>query len=1079
MNEVYEKNLVENNVANDEMNEVIGTVDSFVRKEYLCELKDAEIVPISRKLSGIGIGKNLRLFKLTSLSYSSTDDIYEKIVSIYSALSGFDAKQVLVLESNGFSANLYLGIASNDTDKLGMEFDTFKGSFLGNFPGGKISVLNNTKNEQLINNIFNEPNIKISSVSALTASDRDSKKSIYGIERLVDGMHGKPFTMVLISDSVSKGELSQLRRSLEAMYTELSPFRQYSLSINNSVSENYTESFNMTKSESVTEGISVTENTTLGKSKNKSVATATAQEANEKAKARNQIIGTAASIAAIMSGLGGPNIGLLQGLFYGSSISNVLSSAQTLMNGTNVGNTETVSEGKNYSISFSQAETSSKQEGFSTSKGVSDGSAQTSGKSLQLNYENKSIINLLDVLDKQIKRIQHIEEIGGFACATYFITGDNTTAQTVANMYRSLLGSGNSLCQNNAINIWSDQNKVECLCEYLKRLNHPVFHFESRVGYPTFTASSIVSSDEFPMYASLPQKSICGLPVAICAEFARNVVIQDIDEKNKIEIGHIFHMGREETSKVYLSKPALRGHMFVTGTTGMGKSNFCYGLLNSLYTGNVKFMVVEPAKGEYHKVFGGASNVYTFGTNPNIMPLLKINPFSFPDGIHVSEHIDKLLEIFSSCWSMYAAMPAVLKEAIEAIYKNCGYNLITGRCRYPGKFPTFVDLLDILPKVINKSDFSAEVKGNYIGSLVTRVASLTDGVYRSVFSENEIDNEVLFDENVLIDLSRVGSSETKALIMGLLVMKLQEYRMTHSQMNMPLKHITVLEEAHHLLKSDKGPSSAEGVNLRSMSLEMITNAIAEMRTYGEGFVIADQSPNLMDSAVIRNTNTKVIFKLQENLDRQTIGNALSLTSAQINELSRLECGVAVVYQSNWDNPVLSKIKYFDINSFQPYISNIELPDIDESLVKSQFISLLLKDRLDEDEESSFDYDISKNLVLNAEYIDPEYRKCLDIISRFINDEKYTLSFSEICMHVDMVVNSKALMKSCGDFEDVSAWNERARAYILSIVSLSDDEISDLLLLCINIRINDTKEMKKLFFRYYAFINGVQKCSLKG
>lgn len=51
------------------------------------------------------------------------------------------------------------------------------------------------------------------------------------------------------------------------------------------------------------------------------------------------------------------------------------------------------------------------------------------------------------------------------------------------------------------------------------------------------------------------------------------------------------------------------------------------------------------------------------------MPLLRINPFSFPDDIHVLEHIDRLIEIFNVCWPMYAAMPAVLKDAIEKLMK--------------------------------------------------------------------------------------------------------------------------------------------------------------------------------------------------------------------------------------------------------------------------------------------------------------------------------------------------------------------------------------------------------------------------
>ena len=43
------------------------------------------------------------------------------------------------------------------------------------------------------------------------------------------------------------------------------------------------------------------------------------------------------------------------------------------------------------------------------------------------------------------------------------------------------------------------------------------------------------------------------------------------------------------------------------------------------------------------------------------------------------------------------------------------------------------------------------------------------------------------------------------------------------------------------------------------SVEMLTNAIAEIRTFGEGFVIVDQAPDLLDTAAIRNTNTKILL----------------------------------------------------------------------------------------------------------------------------------------------------------------------------------------------------------------------------
>lgn len=1074
----------EKEYRNDSLDSVIGTVDSFIRKQYLTELQEADVVPLHMKTDRIQVGRNIRLFQVISLSYSSTDDIYEKLANVFGAVAEFASSQILILDSDGYRVSLYLGIAGNETDKLSMQFNTFKGSFLGNFSGGKISMLNISKSEALLNSIFNEENIKISAVSALTTPKEHGKNKTYGIERFVEGMYGKPFTMLLISESVPKKELRAQRQNLEAMYTELSPFRDYTISINRNESKGHTQTYNLTKSESVTQGKSLTENTAFTKSKNQS-NTITQNSEMENKRAKNQVTGTAASLAIMLAGLGSGTVHPLQGLFYGGSISNIIGSVQTLIDGADQGQTQTEGEGESYSVSFSEAETSSRQQGFSASKGISDSHTDANGQTLQMRYENKSVANLMSVIEQQIARLQHIEEIGGFCTAAYFVTGDNATALTVSNMYRSLLGGGNSLGQNNTINIWSDPKKVERICDYLKRLNHPLFHFEHKPDYPTFTAGSLVAADEFPMYAALPQKSIGGLPVAVRAEFAREATMSGSAEE-QIAIGNIFHMGKEEVNQVCLSQEDLSGHLFVAGTTGMGKSNFCYGLLDSLYQRNVKFMVIEPAKGEYKQVFGGREDVSVFGTNPDITPLLRINPFSFPEGIHVNEHIGRLLEIFNSCWPMYAAMPEVLKEGMETIYRNCGYNLITGKNSRSNNtknaFPTFADLLKMLPEIIHQSEFSGEVKGNYIGSLVTRVKSLTEGLYGCIFAEEEIDSSILFDENVLIDLSRVGSGETKALIMGIMVMKLQEYRMSHAKMNTPLMHLTVLEEAHHLLKAAT-VSSAEGVNLRAMSLEMITNAIAEMRTYGEGFLIADQSPTLMDLSVIRNTNTKVVFKLPEQSDRLAVGTAMSLTNPQINEIARLERGVAAVYQSNWDNAVLAKIRYFDSGNFKPYIHCAPDNAIESVQIYTQCLAILLKAKLSESGSSSLDTELCKELLSKAMYADSDSKEYFAVIKRYFTETDAPYSFAEICRYIDKIIKPAQLLKQCGETENLEQWEQRAKTYISSIAELTDAELRELIAICLNMQVMHSHEIKnleikkpdikkpdikKLYYQYFAF-----------
>jgi hypothetical protein len=330
-------------------------------------------------------------------------------------------------------------------------------------------------------------------------------------------------------------------------------------------------------------------------------------------------------------------------------------------------------------------------------------------------------------------------------------------------------------------------------------------------------------------------------------------------------------------------------------------------MLNEAINNNVNFMVIEPAKGEYKHLFGGRDDVSVYGTNPSITPILRINPFSFPDGIHVLEHLDRLIEIFNVCWPMYAAMPAILKDAVEQAYISAGWNLALSKNKNGLFYPNFSDVLAALENVIKKSSYSEEMKGNYIGALVTRVNSLTNGINGLIFTSNEIDSADLFDKNVIVDLSRVGSTETKALIMGILVIRLNEYRMCSGEMNAPLKHVTVLEEAHNILKRTSTEQSSESSNMLGKSVEMLANSIAEMRTYGEGFIIADQSPGLMDMSVIRNTNTKIILRLPDFDDRELVGKSANLNDDQIVELARLKVGVAAIYQSNWNEAVLCHV----------------------------------------------------------------------------------------------------------------------------------------------------------------------------
>lgn len=725
-------------------------------------------------------------------------------------------------------------------------------------------------------------------------------------------------------------------------------------SVANSTGETLSEGKAITDSESTNEAVTQSSSKTKGSSRTDTKGTSESETKSitgsifgSLTKSHGASVGTgglspvSASVNAGSSATIGGSVATTKGTTSGTSESVAKSVSNSVTEGLSktVGKTVGKSLSKNVGKAISKTATTTAGVFSSMSLGGNFGmnfarSSNVSatvgkGESITQTYENFNIKHTLEYLEKQMKRLDECTALGMWDFAAYVLSEDINVANNVAHSYLAITQGEESYMSQAAINMWrGDTNEegpyAEEIFNYLKELRHPLFGLNPAVTeldrdfnvYPMLvTATTSLSGKELAYSLNFPQKSISGLPVIECAEFGRNVVTYDniVDRSERIKLGNIYHMNHEETTPVWLAKQSFTSHVFITGSTGTGKSNTVYQILNEARESGVKFLVVEPAKGEYKHAFGNEKDVFVYGTNPIFTDLLKINPFSFPEQIHVLEHIDRLVEIFNVCWPMYAAMPAVLKEAVEKSYEDCGWDLASSINRYDNNlYPSFKDVCRNIKNIIDSSEYDNENKGAYKGALLTRLKSLTTGLNGMIFTSEELSGKEIFDKNVIIDLSRVGSAETKSLLMGILVLKLQEYRMANfTGVNSELIHFTVLEEAHNLLKRTSTEQSSESANLLGKSVEMISNAIAEMRTYGEGFIIADQAPGLLDMATIRNTNTKIIMRLPDQGDRELVGKAASLNEDQIVELAKLPRGVAAVYQNEWIQAVLCKVKKAD------------------------------------------------------------------------------------------------------------------------------------------------------------------------
>lgn len=1036
-------------------------VEAF--EAYLPQISSLyEPIPFDPGDDELSLTNKIRYFEITKWVNDPSEDSLEKLVNVYQVVSREECNIALIYNRKEEECQVFLAVVDNVVSAQPDEADNLEkriaSAIKGNFPGAELKQGNHKKEQYglgVLPCLNRTEGFAVAAVSNIAAEKSENFLN-QGIEKLLDGIcpnnMDEEYTIVLLATPVK--EQLERKNALSELYSKLAPYASWQT--------------NFTFTEMDAEGSSAVFGANLGASagrqtgnvstegKQSSVSNANAEgythtESETKTKT-DSVGGSVGSTTHAEASVHVPGVGSVGGgesttvsanynhsVAKSSGTSDAHSKTTTITD--SIGKMSSVSQnmgmnlGANFGVNFSRSSN------VTVTIGKNEGLVQS--------FMNYGIKYTLEMIEKQIKRLEESSALGMWDFSAYVLSSNPVIANNAAHMYLALTQGNESYLSQAAVNLWTSpvgskpeqekkRKEASDIISFIKRLQHPQFQLREIDGeddwlmYPPQVDTSVsLTGRELARALNFPKKSVSGMPVIECAAFGREVHKYEMDdtEADVIPFGHAYHMHQDEKTDIMLDINSLTSHAFVTGSTGTGKSNTIYQLISRIHSKGIPFMVIEPAKGEYKEWIGEYCHVY--GTNAWETDLLYINPFSFPEKIHVLEHIERLVEILNACWPMYAAMPAVLKDAIERVYMKKGWNLQKSCCYMEGagRFPTFADLLQTLPEVMEESSYSSDTKSDYAGALMTRVKSLTNGLNGQLLCSGiEISAEDLFESNVIIDLSRVGSMETRSFFMGILVMKLQEYHMNKKEMNASLKHLTVLEEAHNLLRRTSISQSQESANLQGKSVEMLTNSIAEMRTYGEGFIIVDQAPGLLDEAVIRNTNTKIILRLPDAADRKTVGSSAALSDVQMKEIAKLPRGVAVVYQNNWVESVLCHFDKFD--SRRPY--------------KKENISILLPQ------------DVFRNAVFSKDKFTALRSEEVDSVHAWIESTKYAretklimkkaLAGNELTEREKQLIafnvfDGKAIAKILSGEINEEEGVKKAELYIKMNCGIQDDEIS--------------------------------------
>lgn len=512
--------------------------------------------------------------------------------------------------------------------------------------------------------------------------------------------------------------------------------------------------------------------------------------------------------------------------------------------------------------------------------------------SREFQKSNRLASHYVQLLEHSIRRFRLGLQLGMWQQGAYVMSARRDTAIRAAAILASMLAGDKS---------------------------HPepvrVHRCQSGEGIPAFING--YHSRELLAFIKFPSREFPGFCLR---EHARFDVDVTPETGQPISLGTVLLDGRPSANAATVAVDRLTRHALVAGVTGSGKTNTIFHLLIQLWqTRRLPFLVIEPAKAEYRALTTVMNDllIFTLGEErPGQSCPFRLNPFYFPEGISLQTHLDFLKAVFNSSFVMYAPMPYVLEECLHAIYEDKGWNLVTSinpRGHHPLAFPLLSDLYAKIDPMVDRLGYQDRTTQDIKAALKTRIRNLCLGGKGLMLNTPvQIDWAELMAQPTVLELKYLGNDEEKAFMMGLILMAVWEYYEARQdqvcESSESLRHLTVIEEAHRLLKNvPTEKSSEEQSNIKGKGVETFCNLLAEIRAYGEGVLVSEQIPVKLAPDVIKNSSLKIMHRLVAREDREVMGDTMNLDRPQKRQAGSLSTGQGIFYREGMDRPMLIQV----------------------------------------------------------------------------------------------------------------------------------------------------------------------------
>jgi hypothetical protein len=342
------------------------------------------------------------------------------------------------------------------------------------------------------------------------------------------------------------------------------------------------------------------------------------------------------------------------------------------------------------------------------------------------------------------------------------------------------------------------------------------------------------------------------------------------------------HYGDEARSDFLLPENHLLLHCGIFGATGTGKTNLGFLLVKQLLGRKIPLMIFD-WKRNYRDVletdWGKEKEIVVYTVARDVVPF-SFDPLSPPDGTDQQAWESKMIDIL--CHSHFLGhgvrywlkilLSGVSQHSMQALLNAIRQTKAVGRPR------------------------------QWLDSALRAVGDLCIGQAAKVFnSTSNAKIDELLSRNVVFELDALPE-DSKKFFTEVLLAYIHQYRLNRQERE-ALKHVILVEEAHHILFREKEYQATETI------MDIV---FREIRELSEAIVICDQHPSEISKPALGNTGTTIILRLKHADDVRAAADTLLLDFKQRNYVGQLPTGWAIVKAPDVPKPFLIKIPLVEV-----------------------------------------------------------------------------------------------------------------------------------------------------------------------